>query len=112
MDLIFHYFYNYIFHFTPNASIMTCFLLILINLHLFLYITLFYSLYVLRKVSNDVLSSLLYTSGYVAQKVLFKIQCDECKDLLDCTHIFQNKLFLFFFLFRLDTRNAAYGPEY
>ena len=36
----------------------------------------------LRKVSNDVLSSLLYTSGYVARKVLFKIQCDECKDLI------------------------------
>ena len=34
-------------------------------------------------VSNDVLSSLLYTSGYyVARKVLFKIQCEECKNLI------------------------------
>ena len=46
------------------------------------FVTCFPYINVLRKVSNDVLSSLLYTSGYVARKVLFKIQCDECKDLI------------------------------
>ena len=46
------------------------------------FVTCFPYINVLRKVSNDVLSSLVYTSGYVARKVLFKIQCDECKDLI------------------------------
>ena len=37
------------------------------------FVTCFPYINVLRKVSNDVLSSLLYTSGYVARKVLFKM---------------------------------------
>ena len=46
------------------------------------YVTCFLYINVLRKVSNYVLSSLLYTSGYVTQKLMSKIQCDECKDLI------------------------------
>ena len=41
---------------------------------------------VANKVSNDVLYSLLYTSGYVARKALNNTACVECKDLFGNKH--------------------------
>ena len=41
---------------------------------------------VANKVSNDVLSSLLYTSGYVARKAMNNTACTECKDLFGNKH--------------------------
>ena len=38
------------------------------------------------KVSDDALSSLLYTSGYVARKALSHTDCNECKDLFGNKH--------------------------
>ena len=38
------------------------------------------------KVSDDVLSSLLYTSGYVARKAMNHTDCNECKDLFGNKH--------------------------
>ena len=41
---------------------------------------------VTNKVSNDVLSSLLYTSGYVARKGMNNRACTECKALFGNKH--------------------------
>ena len=41
---------------------------------------------VANKVSNDVLSSLLYTSGYVARKAMNNTACTECKDIFGNKH--------------------------
>ena len=38
------------------------------------------------KVSDDALSSLLYTSGYVAKKTMSHTDCNECKDLFGNKH--------------------------
>ena len=38
------------------------------------------------KVSDDALSSLLYTSGYVARKAMSHTDCNECKDLFGNKH--------------------------
>ena len=41
---------------------------------------------VATEVSNDVLSSLLYTSGYVARKAINNTACTECKDIFGNKH--------------------------
>ena len=41
---------------------------------------------VANKVSNDVLSSLFYTSGYVARKTMNNTASMECKDLFGNKH--------------------------
>ena len=41
---------------------------------------------VANKVSNDVLSSLLYTYGYVARRAMNNTACTECNDLFGNKH--------------------------
>ena len=51
-----------------------------------LFLTTFPYAKITTKVSDDALSSLLYTSGYVARKAMSHTDCNECKDLFGNKH--------------------------